>query len=94
MPANRLTGPRGTYGPKQSMVTPMLEIKATHSELGLTIEARNGGEWQLVQLSKYKERTAPPSVRQYSTCIDPLRDEQEYFAQLDSQCIQYRRVRD
>jgi hypothetical protein len=72
----------------------MIEIRATHSELGLTIEARNGGDWQLVQLSKYKERDALPSVMAYRKCIDPLKDEQEYFAQLDARGIKYLRVQD
>lgn len=71
----------------------MLEIRASHSQIGLSIEARQKptDNWQLVQLSKYKERSSV-SVRQYSTCIDPARDEQEYFAFLDSKGIQYRRV--
>lgn len=72
----------------------MLEIRASHSQLGLSIEARQTDKdpaWQLVQLTKYKER-ASVSVRQYSTCIDPARDEQEYFAHLDAKRIEYRKV--
>ena len=71
----------------------MLEIRAIHNQIGLTIEAREPGkDWILVQLTKYREREASPSVRQYRTCIDPLRDEQEYFAHLDAKGVKYRKV--
>jgi hypothetical protein len=71
----------------------MLEIRASHNQIGLSIEARqDSGEWQLVQISKYRERGST-SVRQYSTCIDPLQDELDYFAFLDKQGIQYRKVK-
>jgi hypothetical protein len=71
----------------------MVQIRTEHSQIGMSIYARAGGDWQLIQISKYKERTASPSVRQYSTCIDPARDEQEYYAQLDARSIPYERVR-
>lgn len=70
----------------------MLEIRASHNQIGLSIEAREPGkDWQLVQVSKYRER-GTTSVRQYSTCIDPLQDELDYFAHLDKKGIQYRKV--
>ena len=71
----------------------MLEIRASHNQVGLSIEVRkDGGQWQLVQVRKYKERQASPSVRQYQTCINPAQDEAEYFAHLDSKGIEYRKV--
>jgi hypothetical protein len=73
----------------------MLEIRASHNQTGLAIEARDTDKdsvWQLVQLHKYKEREALPSVRQYRTCINPLQDEIDYFAHLDARGIQYRKV--
>jgi hypothetical protein len=74
-------------------MTGTLEIKATHNQIGLTIEARRGaGEWVTVQVSRYKVRDAFPSVRQYSTCIRPAQDEAEYFSDLDAKGIQYKRV--
>jgi hypothetical protein len=72
----------------------MLEIRASHNQIGLSIEARETDKdqtWQLVQVSKYRGRGST-SVRQYSTCIDPLQDELDYFAFLDKQGIQYRKV--
>lgn len=72
----------------------VVEIKANINQIGVTVEARqNGGEWVTVQVSRVKERQASPSVRQYSTCIDPALDVEEYFAELDSRGIQYKRVR-
>lgn len=73
----------------------MLEIRAIHNQIGLSIEARETDKdqtWQLVQLMKYRERAASPSVRPYSTCIDPARDESEYFAHLDAKGIHYHKV--
>lgn len=75
-------------------MTNTIEIRAIHNQAGLTIEARqNGGDWVTVQCARYKTRSANPSIMQYSTCIDPIRDEFEYFAQLDARGIQYTRVR-
>jgi hypothetical protein len=73
----------------------MLEIRASHNQIGMAIEARETDKdqtWQLVQLSKYRVRESNLSVRQYSTCIDPARDESEYFAHLDAKRIEYRKV--
>jgi hypothetical protein len=71
----------------------MLEIRASHNQIGLSIEARqDGGNWQLVQISKYRER-GTTSVRQYSTCIDPMQDELDYFTFLDAKKIPYVKVR-
>ncbi len=71
----------------------MLEIRATHNQIGMTIEARkdSASEWQTVQLSRYVNRSSS-TVLQYSTCIDPLQDEREYFAEINSRGIQYRKV--
>ena len=71
----------------------MLEIRASHNQIGLSIEARETDKdqtWQLVQVRKYRDRESV-SVHQYSTCIDPSKDEQEYFAHLDAKGIEYRK---
>jgi len=71
----------------------MLEIRTSLNQVGMTVEARNnGGDWVTVQVARYKERGST-SVRQYSTCIDPARDEAEYFAEIDRRGIAYKRVR-
>ena len=70
-------------------------IKADCTQLGLSVEAsRDGGKnWAFVQLHPYAERS-PPTVRAYSRCIDPGKDRDEYFADLDKRGIQYKRARD
>lgn len=70
------------------------KIRACHSEIGLSIEASlDGTNWQTVQLHKYQTRQAIPSVKAYSTCINPAQDEADYFAELDRRGIRYERVR-
>lgn len=71
----------------------MIEIRVIHGQCGMTVEARNGGDWQTVQSNQYREREASPSVRQYRTCINPAQDEADYFAMLDAKGVQYRKVR-
>jgi len=65
-------------------------IRADCTQCGLSVEAsRDGGKtWQFVQLQPYTVRQSP-TVRAYSTCIDPARDRSEYFAALDSRGIPY-----
>jgi hypothetical protein len=71
----------------------MLEIKATHSQVGMLIEARQDqDDWVTVQLTHYRTRQSHPSVMQYTTCVDPVLDESEYFSYLDQSGIEYRRV--
>jgi hypothetical protein len=68
-------------------------IFADCTQIGLVVDAsRDGGKtWQNVQLSRYTVRESP-TVRAYSTCIDPARDVAEYFAELDRRGIRYKRV--
>jgi len=61
-------------------MTQSIEIRVSHSQVGMLVEARNGGDWQPIQLTKYQERNSP-TVRQYSTCIDPARDESDCVAE-------------
>ncbi len=65
-------------------------IKAECTQLGLSIEASidGGSTWQMVQLTRYKERSSP-GVRQYSTCIDPAKDADEYFETLRARGVQF-----
>ncbi len=68
-------------------------IRADCTQLGLAVDAsRDGGKtWQCVQLNRYTTRQSP-TVRAYSTCIDPSRDREDYFAELDRRGIAYKRV--
>jgi hypothetical protein len=69
-------------------------IRASHSSVGLLIEASKdeGKTWTIVQLNPYKTRNASPSVVHYRTCINPAQDEIDYFKELDSKQIQYKKV--
>ncbi len=68
-------------------------IRADCTQLGLAVDAsRDGGKtWQCVQLTPYKVRETP-TVRAYSTAIDPSRDAADYFAELDRRGIAYKRI--
>jgi len=71
----------------------MIEVSVSLNEVGMAVDARiNGGDWVGVQLTKYRVRAARPSVRQYSTYIDPASDQAEYFETLDARGVKYRRV--
>ena len=72
---------------------PVLQIKAECTQLGLAVDAsQDGGKtWVCVQLTKYKVRNST-SVKQYSTCIDPVRDRAEYFQELDRRGVKYQVV--
>jgi hypothetical protein len=76
----------------QFMLThPMIRTECT--QLGLAVEASlDGKTWITVQLTPYKVRNTP-TVRQYSTAINPKQDEVEYFAELDARGVKYSRVR-
>ncbi len=54
-------------------------VRADCTQLGLSVDAsRDGGKsWQLVQLTPYTVRQTP-TVRAYSTAIDPARDRADY----------------
>ncbi len=70
-------------------------IRACANQIGLAIEAsKDGGKtWLLVQLNAYRVRETP-TVRAYSTAIDPARDVAEYFAELDRRGVRYVRARE
>jgi hypothetical protein len=69
-------------------------VRAKINQVGLLIEVSiDGGPWHAVQLMKFKERRSV-SVMQYSTCVDPAKDREEYFADLDARGVVYKRVRD
>lgn len=69
-----------------------LRIKADCTQLGLSVEASlNGGPWQMVQLTPYKDRKSI-SVMQYKSCIDPARDKEEYLAEIKARGIEFTEV--
>lgn len=74
------------------MKTPVPLIRADCTQVGLSVEASrdNGATWQFVQLTPYQVRRSP-TVRAYSTCINPAQDRADYFAELDRRGIEYRR---
>lgn len=72
----------------------MLQIKTSCTQLGLCVEAsHDGGPWYLVQLTKYKDR-ASSSVAQYSSCIDPAKDREEYLESLRQKKIEFVHIRE
>jgi hypothetical protein len=74
---------------------PIPRIKATCTQLGLSIEASlDGRRWQSIQLSLYRERSRPGFGKAVSTFIDPARDREEYFAQLAARGVKFRIVED
>jgi len=72
---------------------PVPLIRADCTQMGLAVDASrdNGKTWVFVQLTPYKTRETP-TVRAYSTAIDPVRDREDYFAELDRRGIAYGRV--
>jgi len=69
-------------------------VRAICNQVGLAIEASvDGGQtWIGVQIERYKVRSSP-TVRAYSTCINPAQDAEDYFAELDRRGVKYNRVR-
>lgn len=69
-------------------------IRADCTQLGLAVDAsRDGGKtWQCVQLQPYRVRQSP-TLRAYSTAIDPAQDAADYFAELDRRGTRYTRAR-
>ena len=67
-----------------------VEIRITHSQVGMCVDARQPNrDWQCVQLTPYQERAALPGVKQYSTCIDPAKDESEYWDALKAKKLPF-----
>ncbi len=68
-------------------------VRADCTQLGLAVDAsRDGGKtWQCVQLTPYTVRQSP-TVRAYSTAIDPARDREDYYAELTRRGIAHKRV--
>lgn len=67
-------------------------IRAECGQFGLSVDASrdNGKTWEYVQLDRYKTRTSF-GVHAYATCVDPERDRQDYFAELDARGVRYKR---
>lgn len=68
------------------------QIRVSHNQMGMQIDAKVSpdAKWQIVEIQRYREYRST-SVKQYSTCIDPKRQENEYFAELDERGIAYQR---
>lgn len=62
----------------------MVQAKLTINQMGIAVDVRQDeGEWQMLDLYRFKEY-ASPTVKQYSSCIDPARQAQEVKAFLES----------
>ena len=72
---------------------PIPKIKASCTQLGLSIEATLDGEhWQNIQLPRYRERSRHIAAGRMSTFIDPARDREEYFEQLRARGVEFQIV--
>lgn len=83
------------------VVTPLadlfhdVQIHISHTQIGMAIDARQGNEeWKTVEIQRYKEYDAGPSVKAYKTCIDPSRQEKEYLDLIRSRGIKFTLVKD